>query len=271
MSPFFKTTSEILLATDFCGPSRRALACAKEIARLRGNQIRALHVIDLTGEPPSRTPSFSAARDSAERMLREIRRELRLAGIRESATLITAGKPAQAIREAAIQYHAGLLVLGLNGSRSRRTSNLGRTARALLLQPPCPILTVAAANGEQSPGDLSKPIFVTDATPEALQAALGAWALPDRARAVSLCVVPPAGRRPPRPALPSELQGYFAPPTTYEGDDAAENIQRAAAEAGANLIVLALRTGGSLDSFQRGGIAHALITVGSCPVLTVRT
>lgn len=264
-------SDEILLATDFCDPARHALAWARQLARLRGSSVRAVHVIDLTGDAASGTPSFSIARDSAERRLRELRRELRLAGVAGSATLIAGGKPALAIRDTATRIHAGLLVLGINGTRSRRASTLGSTAKALLAHPPCPIVTVAAQQTEHAPARSPGPtLFVTDATTASLHAGLRAW--------------PPAASLPPEAVLRAvshpgqsgrlkfspEVRESFASLRTIALEGSADAILREAAQIPAGLIVLCLQAGSPLDGYTRGDFAHALITGAPCPVLTVR-
>jgi nucleotide-binding universal stress UspA family protein len=260
----------ILLATDFCAPSQCALTCARHIAHLRGASVRALHVMDLTGTADPDHPSFSVVRDSAQSRLRDIRRELRLAGVAESATLVTAGRPAQAIRRAATQYHASLLILGVNGSRSRKASTLGSTARSLLGYAPCPVLTVRPPCAESPPKNhcaTDRPFFVIDTAPESLRAALAAWppltdSLPLRA------VLPPNGER--GLQIDPDIARRFAPARVLPLPQAALNLLREASETSAGLIVLALRAGGYLDSFVAGSVAHALITQAPCPVLTVR-
>lgn len=266
--PGLAPTGEILLATDFCEPARRALASVRQLARARGAAVRALHVTDLTGTTASQREqtSYSSVRDSAERMLREIRRELRLAGVQESAMLIAAGRPAKAIREMAEQRRAGLIALGLNGPRSRRPSTLGATTRSLLKHAPCPVLTV----GSRVPGTpvsckgdcwCERALIVTDNHPESLAAALSAWPPPSGSEPVVRVVLPPDTRQQP-------------PPEPREGTlplaQAARLLLREAAARKTGVIVLALRTGGYLDSFAARTVAHTLVTRAACPVVTVR-
>lgn len=259
-------SAEILLATDFCDSSRSALACARQMAQLRGASVRALHVLDLT----TAASAFTMARDAAERMLREVRRELRFAGIRETATLVSGGRPARAIREAVAQYRPSLLIVGANGARSRKASTLGATARALLAHASCPVVVVSHGFEERRPASaLENCLFVVDAEPESLTAALAAWPVATPARDVPLCVVlPPKSRRLPKRL--AETPERFAPVRTFRHDDAAATILQEAAAREAGLIVLAIRAGGSLDSWTSGGVAHSIVTAANCPVLTVR-
>lgn len=260
----------ILLATDFCAPARCALACARQVARLRGAAVRALHVMDLTGAEIAERPDYSVVHDSAQSRLRDIRRELRLAGVPESATLVTAGRPARAIREFATRDQASLLILGINGSRSRKATTLGSTTRALLRHAPCPVLTVAQNCPEDPPSRgrcFDRALFVMDTYPESLRAALTAWPATMGSRPIRV-VLPPDGER--RTKLDPDIPRRFAPAHILEMRAAAGAILAEAAATRAGLIVLALRSDGYLDSLAAGSIAHTLITSAPCPVLTVR-
>lgn len=234
------------------------------MAQLRGASVRALHVLDLT----TAASSFAIARDAAERMLREVRRELRFAGIRETATLVSAGRPARAIREAAVQYQSSLLMLGVNGARSRKPSTLGATARALLANAPCPVVTVSHGCDGRRPA-LENPLFVTDTAPESLAAALAAWPLANAVCEIPLCVVlPPNSRRLPKTF--AAITERIAPVLPLEHDGAAAAILQEAAVKDAGLIVLAFRGGSWLDSWSSGSVSHGIVTAATCPVLTVR-
>ncbi|HTV83488.1 MAG TPA: universal stress protein [Acidobacteriaceae bacterium] len=251
----------ILLATDFCAPARCALACARQIARLRRASVRALHVLDLTGAAHGERPPFSVVHDSAASQLREIRRELRLAGVSESATLVAAGRPARAIRQTAEHYQPALLILGLNGSRSRKSTALGTTARALLADAPCPILTVAPPCPDRTASraqPFARPLLITDTDPRTFRAALAAW--PETAALMRIVLPPGAAEHAP--------EAPRAPTLRFPG--AARALLHEAADSRAGIVVLALRAGGYLDSFATGSFAHAILTKAHCPVLTVR-
>lgn len=231
--------------------------------------MRALHVMDLT-RAAADSPSYSVVQESAKSRLREIRRELRLAGVPESATVVAAGSPARAIRQAAARGHASLLIVGINGARSRKPNALGATARALLGHAPCPVLTVSRACDERAAkasACFDRPLFITDTAPESLRAAIAAWPTLSSSRQIRI-VLPADGhqRLQPDPAIPRR----FAPAHVLPLPGAAHALLREAADTAAGIIVLAFRTGGYLDSFASGSVAHALITTASCPVLTVR-
>ncbi|MGA7524001.1 MAG: universal stress protein [Acidobacteriaceae bacterium] len=266
---------EILLATDFGGPSRRALAFAKQIALRRAAPLRIVHVLDLTGPQDPAKPSFAAAHDAAKRALREIRRELRLSGIDNTATLISAGNPAAALRELVLQHRPSLLILGLNvlgfnrlglnGPRSHPPTALGSTAQALLDAPPCPILTVSESCPEHPPESaLERVLFVVDASPESLRAALDAWPLAPHPSTPAILAVLPR-RAQPAWKIPEDLQRRFHPILVLDRAKAEETVLHHARESRAGLIVAAF-PGGT----QLGSLAHALLTQALCPILTVR-
>ncbi len=260
----------ILLATDFCAPAQHALACARQIARLRGAAVRALHVMDLSGTTSDDGPCYSVVHDSAESRLRDVRRELRLGCVPESATLVTAGRPARAIRQAAAEYGASLLILGVNGSRSRKASTLGSTARALLSCAPCPVLTVRPLDAHHScigSCTAERPLFITDTAPESLRAGLVAWPSAKNSQQIRVAL-PPDGKR--RLQLDPATPLRFASAHVLELPDAAFTLLREAADTRVGIMVLALRSGSYLDSFATGSFAHTLITKAACPVLTVR-
>jgi nucleotide-binding universal stress UspA family protein len=259
---------EILLATDFCVPALRALAFAKQIARRRSASVRAVHVLDLTGDAPTTQHSFAAAHDSAERALRDIRRELRVAGVENSATLISAGKPAEALRGLVQLHHPSLLILGLNGSRSKNTAALGATSRSLLAAPPCPILTVNERCTAPSANAPERIVIVIDAAAGSLRAALDAWPLAPHQPPRGLLTIQPRGAKRTW-LLPAALQRRFRPIEVVDSKSAAAAVLNHAKESGASLILAAFGSGAPLASLTRGSVAHTLLTQAPCPVLTV--
>ncbi len=265
------SAAEILFATDFAEPSRRALSCAKQIARLRNASVRVFHVIDVAGADQH---SFSAARDSAERRLRDVRRELRLAGIANTATLITGGTPVLAIQAAAVKYKPELLVLGLHGERMILGPSLGATVLGILRKSRLPVLTVGTRSPEHVPSsdqaaaDFARVLFVTDVLRPSLTAALRAWPVAEGQRAPLLAALPPSRVN---PNFSLGLRRQFASVRLLPHDEAAETILSEIASAPFHLLVLSIRAGRYLDSLLAGSVIHTLITHAPCPVLTVRT
>ena len=262
-------SQEILLATDFCEPARRALALAKTIARRRSSSLHAVHVLDLTRAGELAPRSFAAAHDSAQRALREIRRELRTAGLESAATLVSAGKPAAALREWVGQRLPSLLILGLNGATSQDPAAVGATARSLLAAPPCPILTVSERCPELSARALERLVIVIDAAPESLRAALDTWPLEPRQPAPAILAVLPR-RTKTDWNLPAARGRRFRPIVLLDQASAADAVLRHATEKRSGLILMSYASGTPSTSLSRGSMAHTLLTQAPCPVLTVR-
>ncbi|MGC2581272.1 MAG: universal stress protein, partial [Acidobacteriaceae bacterium] len=265
---------------DFCEPARRALAFARLIARRRSEPLRAVHVLnltdsDLTGPGDASQRSFTAAHDSAERALREIRRELRLAGIENAATLISAGQPAAALRQLVQQHEPSLLVLGLNGAGSRNSPDQetrpGTTTLSLLAAPPCSILTVNQRCPQTPAADaLERVMIVIDATAKSLRAALDIWPPdPTQPSPTILAVLAPGANS--KWELPADLRRRFLLTLARDHAKAADTVQRHVSQAGVGLIIAAFGSESPLSSLTRGALAHSLLTQASCPVLTLRT
>lgn len=261
--------TEILYATDFCEPSQRAFACAKEIARRRGAFLRSIHIIDLAGQEVRQHTSFQAALSEAHRSLRSLRRELRLGGIREAAHVITAGTCAQAIRDAALRYHSSLLIVGLHGDPGLKVPVFGGTVRRLLRNPPCPVMTVGLRGPAPEPNGLVNVLLVTDNIPESLHAALQAWPSELHGPAAAhFAVLPPDAVK---DAAGSAKHETGIPPRQTVGyEEAAKTILAKATEIQANLVVMGIHSGGYMDSLAAGSVARAVISKAACPVLTVR-
>lgn len=259
---------EILLATDFGELAHRALACAKQIALERGVAVHALHVIDLMGTSTQMYSSFAAARDTSQRGLRRIQRELRLAGLRGSATLITAGSASHAIHEAALRYRALMLVLGLHGEISMMATAIGASVKSLLRRAEYPVLTVGAGFPEPVSGLFERPLFVTDAWPASMSRAADLWPMaPDQAPAPLFIVQPP--KSPNEAAGEGEnprFSGISRVPIAAAGDLLRQELTAAPP----TVVVVSLRVRDYLDVLAPRSPLHTLITRAPCPVLTVR-
>ena len=268
MGSIANSPAEILYATDFCEAAGHALKFAKKVARLRGCAVRAIHVIDLSGPAGGVYASYAAAYDVAVRRLRALRRELRLSGIPRSATLITSGAPARAIRDAAFRYQSGMIVLGLFGESDVLTTSLGRVARSILRRAQCPVLTVGPGSPETDSPDFKRVFYITDISPDSLLAATHVWP----AQFDHLATRPRAVLPAPKDAekLPPANASLSAPFLPIEHHNAGATLLAEAASSNADLIVLGVRSGGYLDVFHAGSVPNALISRATCPVLTVR-
>lgn len=262
---------QILFATDFAEPSRRALACVKHLAHLRNASVRAFHVIDIVDVDDR---SWFSVRDSAERRLRDVRRELRLAGIANTATVISGGTASQAIHAAVVKYKPELLVLGLHGERMIMGPSIGATALGILRKSRYPVITVGpqAHAPEPAPESASGPfarvLFVTDVLRESLSAVLRAWPVAKEQRAPLLAVLPPS-RINPNFSLGRWKQ--FASIRLLPGDEAAGIVLAELVSGSFDLLVVGIRAGRYMDALLGGATLHTLISQAPCPVLTMRS
>jgi nucleotide-binding universal stress UspA family protein len=259
-------TTEILYATDFSEPSRRALACARQIARRRGAVLRAIHVVDLMGRAASTNSSYNAAIETARRSMRSLRRQLRLAGIRENSTIIPAGSISLAIRDAAVRYHATLLVMGLHGDPGISAPTLGGNVRRLIRSTPCPMLTVGMRGPDNPAPTFERVLFVTDMSADSVTVAQQAWHLDGKTTPVGhFAVLPPDPV--PESSAPLDVPPGLAPLCLAAHHQAAGLIVAKAAAASVDLIVLALRRNSYLDTLNPGSVVRAILSKADCPVL----
>lgn len=260
MTPVANAISDILFATDFSDSSHRAQICAKHIARLRRVNVRTVHIIDLA----ETEGLLSKVQDRAYRELRRIRRDLRLAGVKEQANLITGPSAAKGVCDIARKYKAGLLIIGLSADTFIISSAMGTTAKRILRRAPCPVMTVGIRTEDPPSHIFNRVLYVVDTAPASIEAALASWPVENRLDAPHFVVLPPGEQRRPISAADAaaELQ--------ISNDNAAALVLLAAKELKPDLIVFGLKTGGYLDAFGPMGVANKLIGNAPCPVLTVR-
>jgi nucleotide-binding universal stress UspA family protein len=265
-------SGEILFATDFREGAGRALAFVKQAAKHRHLRVRIVHVLELTED----RESFLADQVEAKRMLRQAGHELRLAGLVETATLITAGQAGPAISEAAERYCPALLVMVLRSHAGRGHNVFGKTGSSLLRRAGCPVCIVGPRSAEDC--DLTRPtLFATDLEPQSLRLSLDAWPVSLQRRKV-WTVLPPAQKPDsaqnfgPRPL--SDFRNHdddqLEPARALSRESAAQHILSEAAQSPPALIVLGFARSGYLDSLAGGGFIDSIVRDAPCPVLLVR-
>lgn len=251
-------TPDILFATDFSDSSQRALVCVKHLARIRGLTVRSIHVIDLAHT----NGDYNRAQDSALRGLRRVRRELRLAGVKESANVINAGTEARAICDAARRHQVKLVVIGLSEDSFVISASLGSVAKGVLLKAPCPVLSVGIRTPDPPTHKFEKVLYVSEADPPCLGNAIAAWPIKsvlDAPRYVVLQQGVAAADIPDTAGIrPVEFAG------------AAAYVLNQAKQLEPDLIVFGLKAGSYLDALTPSTFAYKLIGGAPCPVLTVR-
>lgn len=132
-------------AYDGSPASRAALAWSASMAKRSGSRVRILTV----HEPlASAVPAFhgipmvaenSATREHLARRLRAAADDLRRAGVRVDASLLT-GRAAAVLRESSSELD--LIVIGSRGRGPTRAALLGSVSRALVRHAACPVVVV---------------------------------------------------------------------------------------------------------------------------------
>lgn len=140
----FKT---ILVASDFSDPAKRALACARELARKLDATLHLLHVVVDPSAQPWTAEAFSMPLgDLIPVWQEEARRDLLLAlpaDERDSVIIATpVGSPYAQIIEYAKQHQVDLIVLGTHGRGALEHVILGSVAERVVRRAPCAVLTI---------------------------------------------------------------------------------------------------------------------------------
>jgi nucleotide-binding universal stress UspA family protein len=142
----------ILVATDFSGPSDRALGEAVSLARALGAGIEIMHVheIALTPLPPTLDlatlppPPEQVARTEAALAQRE--RAVAEKGV-PCKSYATFGRPAEEVVRRATEVTPRMLVVGTHGHNLLRHMLMGSVAEHIVQKAPCPVMVVPPVVG----------------------------------------------------------------------------------------------------------------------------
>ncbi len=132
----------ILVATDFSEPSRRALLEALTLATENNAQLSIIHVL-----PPERLkatfdnpPELDLERVAAEKQIETLLVELKPQ--QKIGTLVKHGHVAVQVLSMIEEKAIDLLVIGTRGRGGVRKLALGSVAEELLRVAPCPVMTI---------------------------------------------------------------------------------------------------------------------------------
>jgi nucleotide-binding universal stress UspA family protein len=146
---------EVMAATDFSAPARRAAVAASEEARSRGRNLTLVHCLDVTtpaavvpialGIPSVPPPAAVVSPEQrhqeyeqAEARLQDTARDLELRG----ETVVSEGNPAPEIARLAQKRGAALVVVGGVGRTGLARMLLGSVAEEVSRRAPCSVLVV---------------------------------------------------------------------------------------------------------------------------------
>lgn len=209
----------ILVATDFSEPSRRALCEALTLAAHHHAQLSVIHVV----HPYRRRGDFEnpaevdGERIAAEKQIKALMDELRPQ--EKIGVLIKQGDPAQQVLSVIEDQKVDLLVMGTRGRGGLRKLALGSVADELLRVAPCPVLTIgpkAEVAAVSRGARFHHILFATDfgkGSTKALPLAL-ALARNERAQLILLHMIPPI------PSSSASLSAYA--PATAAADEVTE-------------------------------------------------
>ena len=209
----------ILVATDFSEPSRRALLEAATLATENNAQLSVIHVLppDPTKATFDNPPELDLEHLAAETQIRALLDELKPA--QKISTFIKQGHVALQVLSLIEEKAIDLLVIGTRGRGGLRKLALGSVAEELLRVAPCPVMTLAphVETAACTPGTgLHTILFATDfgkGSAKALPLTL-ALARAQHAQLILLHMIPPI------PSSSASLSAY-APATA-----AAEEVER---------------------------------------------
>jgi nucleotide-binding universal stress UspA family protein len=144
------TLADILVATDFSGPSAAALTYGQALAR---HFIATLHVVHVVGAMPSGfngADGYVVSMPDLQQQVEEAAR-VELEALRVDAddpplpirrVVITSDEPAAAIVDYAREQSIGLIIAGTHGRGAVAHAFIGSVAERVVRTAPCPVLTV---------------------------------------------------------------------------------------------------------------------------------
>jgi nucleotide-binding universal stress UspA family protein len=277
----------ILFATDFEAPSSRALPFAVAMANRCGAKLYAVHVIPQEAYALASSESvdriLKETRDYAVYALNQIAGPLRHHGAR-CGVLVGEGNVSEVIEEFIHTYAADLLCVGTSSRAGLGKVLLGSVAEELIRESPCPVLTVGPHVMTLASAGIHNIVCPTDFSPASKRATEFAISLADQYEAHLTLVHVIEGRLKDSPHLaiqvteqrlretvPPEPELLYEPDVVVETGAAGDRILRLAADLAADIIVMGVRgTGAFAQTASRfGSIAHKVVSLALCPVLTV--
>ncbi len=292
-----RTIRQLLCATDLSTGSEPAWAEAQLLARLLHAEILLLHVVPVPSLPPDaylparvyqqvRDAAYQEARDGLAPLV-----ERAAASGVKARTRIEEGPVAHRILAVAREESADLLVMGTHGRTDFGRIILGSVADRVVRLAPVPVLTVRAQLAGQG-RDLRRLCYATDFSAAARTAWPWAVALAEASGAeIDLLHVTPDVV--PGGDATAEAVGEMSMLLHRRAEEAAERflheaglarqrvhvligrgavgdqVARWAEERDADLIVMGAHGWSGIVRWTLGSVAHRVIQVAPCPVLTV--
>ena len=277
----------LLFATDFEVSASRALPFAAGFAKRYGAKLYAVHVIPpeayALASPQSVDHVLAEAGDFARYSLNQMIAPLRTHGVSCDA-LLGEGNVADVIMEFAKERAADLVVVATSSRMGLGKMFLGSVAEELIRELRCPVLTVGphvttlASDGVHS---ILCPIDFSDASARATQFAIS---LADEYQAHltlvhivqgqlkdSLHLATQVTEKRMLKMIPDEPELLYRPEIVVETGSVSGRILSLATDLSTDIVVMGARGVGSFAEMAShfGSIAHRVVSLAHCPVLTV--
>jgi nucleotide-binding universal stress UspA family protein len=277
----------ILFATDLDISVRRALPFAVALADHSGAKLYVAHVIPqevyALAHPEAMERVLNEAQDYAKYELNQIVDPLRRQG-RPCETLLGHGDVAGVLTEFVHNHAADLVVVGTSSRAGLGKVLLGSIAEEIIREASCPVLTVGPHVVADPSAGIRSIVCATDFSPGSLRAQETAVSLAHeyQAQLTLVHVVEGMLRDSPhlaiqltekriRETIPLEPELSHEPQVMVEIGPVAKRILAVEAEMLADIIVMGVRGVGAFaqSASHFGSIAHAVVSLSTCPVLTV--
>ena len=170
----------ILLPTDLSGAADRALKQAVELAAQHRAKIDILHVVTLENLDPSNFQQalnayMAKVEDEVFNDLANRSDAIKTRGLAVETVVARRPYPVEAILERIRETEPDVVVMGTHGRSGLRKLLLGSVAARIVLEAPCPVMTVAmdaeVAEGERGFDPILVPVDFTDYSTRAVEAA----------------------------------------------------------------------------------------------------
>jgi nucleotide-binding universal stress UspA family protein len=162
--PEFKN---ILFATDFSQCSAAALNCLHTIAQSHGSTVRVVHVVPPDQDEAAPLPGHSK-RQTIKAKMADFLEDNPLTNV-PYEVWVARGPIAETLLGLVQCEHIELVGLGMRG-HGHRAPRLGSVAGQVLLESPCPVLTVGEPMRARGAERLGRILYVTDFSPASLRA-----------------------------------------------------------------------------------------------------
>jgi nucleotide-binding universal stress UspA family protein len=273
----FEAAQHILAPVDFSELSARALRYAARLAKCSNARVTALYA-DLFEPPPYFTEGslnqlvdqFRMAKQQAEASLRRFV-AAEVPDLQGIEVLVHEGLPADAIRRAASDGRADLIVMGTHGRSGFNRLMLGSITERVLREATVPVLAVRGDWKDREIRRIVCPVNDSELARRALAIATGlAKCL---GATVTVLHVQEPGAQDYITDLcswvPEEQRSMCSVKESSAGDDVAREVISLATESQADLLVLGARHRRFVDTTILGANTIRMLRHAPCPVLAV--